>query len=99
MFLKCSSRTQTFLSFPSHMWCRLCYSFPESKSQFCVVLESLWSSPPNHKLATVVAAPEINLAGVDGDGNAAENYGLLSDNEPCDYLPRESNIKPPKLDL
>lgn len=57
------------------------------------------SSPPKAAIATLVSslrlASEINLAGAVRDGDRAENYGLLFDFEPCDYLLRQSNIKPP----
>ncbi len=72
----------------------------QTQTHSAVLLKSLWSSPTNKPIATLVlslwSAPEINLAGVVRDGNTAKNYGLLSNFEPWDYLLTQSNIK---LDL
>lgn len=63
----------------------------------CAVASSCGVSPLKTTIATLCGcSPEINLAGVVRDGDRAENYGILFDFEPCDYLWRQSKRKTPK---
>lgn len=61
-------------------------------------LQSLWWCATNIPISPLVlslrSAPDMNLAGLVRDGNAAENYGLLSNFDPRHYLLTQSNVKP-----